>query len=89
MVVLDVDAKVIGMRAGLGYYRDTYGQAKIDAAVVEPVAKLPDVKMRQSLASATLLVNVANVDEGKSSIDFQESSVSVILHPCPTEVMAF
>jgi len=60
---------------GLGYYRDTYGQTKTDAAVVAPVPKLPDVKMRQSLASATLLVNVANVDESKSSIDFQESSV--------------
>lgn len=62
---------------GLGYYRDTYGQTKTEAeaAVASPAPKLPDVKMRQSLASATLLVNVANVDEGKSSIDFQESSV--------------
>ena len=72
------------MCPGLGYYRDTYGQAKTEAAVAAPAPKLPDVKMRQSLASATLLVNVANVDESKSSIDFQESSVSVILHPCPT-----
>ena len=67
------------MHPGLGYYRDTHGQPKTEALVEAPAPKLPDVKMRQSLASATLLVNVANVDESKSSIDFQESSVCVVL----------
>ena len=68
------------MVPGLGYYRDTYGEPQAEVTVSAPTAKLPDVKMRQSVASATLLVNVANVDESKSSFDFQESSVCACMN---------
>ena len=80
-IVLIAILMCIYMLPGLGYYRDTYGVSKTEVSKPEPTAKVPDVKMRQSLASATLLVNVANVDESKSSFDFRESSVCM---PKPT-----